>query len=164
MKEYLYFGKIVNTHGIKGEIKILSNFSRKEDVLVPNFNLYIGKDYQKHTIISYRHHQNFEMVILEEINDISVALKLKSLPVYVKRADLKKGKNNYLNEELISFKIIEDNQELGIISQIIYNNGNDLFLVNSQKNFYIPIKGDFIQKVDLNKRLVYTKNARSLIL
>lgn len=164
MKEYLYFGKIVNTHGIKGEIRIISNFEKKKDVLIPNFNLYIGKNYQKYKIISFRHHKNFEMVILEGINDISEALKLKTLPVYIKRDELDIKENDYLIEDLISCQIMEDDKCLGIIKEVIYNNGNDLLLVEGSKNFYIPIKGNFINKVDLEKKIVYTNNARGLIL
>ncbi|MBQ4583839.1 MAG: 16S rRNA processing protein RimM [Bacilli bacterium] len=164
MKEYLYFGKIVNTHGIKGEIRIISNFEKKKAVLIPNFNIYIGKNHQEYKIISYRHHKNFEMVILDGINDIADALKLKKLPVYVKRVDLGIKENDYLLEELISCKIMENDKSLGIIKDVIYNNGNDLLLVEGTKNFYIPIKGNYIEKVDLENNIVYTKNAKDLIL
>ena len=37
----LKIGKYVNTHGIKGEIRILSNFSRKDLIFIPNFKIYI---------------------------------------------------------------------------------------------------------------------------
>ena len=40
--DYVYIGKIVNTHGIKGELRILSNFDKKEHVFKPNFKIYIG--------------------------------------------------------------------------------------------------------------------------
>ncbi|MBQ9834533.1 MAG: 16S rRNA processing protein RimM [Bacilli bacterium] len=164
MKEYLYFGKIVSTHGIKGEIRIKSNFERKEEVLIPNFNIYIGKDYYPYQIISYRHHKDFEMVTLEGINDINEALKLKSLPVYIKRADLNINKDDYVVEELILCTIMENNEKLGVIKEIIYNNGNDLLLVEGIKKFYIPLKGNYIEKVDLENNIVYTKKAKDLIL
>ena len=42
--EYIVIGKIVNTHGIKGEVRLLSNFKYKEKVFVPKFTIYIGKE------------------------------------------------------------------------------------------------------------------------
>ena len=41
--EYIYIGDIVNTHGIKGELRILSDFKYKENVFKKNFKIYIGK-------------------------------------------------------------------------------------------------------------------------
>lgn len=40
--EYVYIGKIVNTHGIKGEVRLISNFERKDLVFKKNFKIYIG--------------------------------------------------------------------------------------------------------------------------
>ena len=41
--DYVYIGKIVNTHGIKGELRIRSNFDKKDIVFKPGFTLYIGE-------------------------------------------------------------------------------------------------------------------------
>ena len=66
----VYVGKIVSTHGIKGEIRILSNFQFKSKVFVVGKKIIIDdKDY---VIKSYRHHKNFEMVTLNEYNDINL--------------------------------------------------------------------------------------------
>ena len=62
-------GKYVNTHGIKGEIRILSNFSRKDLVFMPNKKIYI-KD-KEFIIDKYRHHKEFDMVTLKGINNIN---------------------------------------------------------------------------------------------
>ena len=54
--EYLYIGKIVNTHGIRGEIRILSNFKYKDRVFKKDIPIYIGKEKDREVISSYRHH------------------------------------------------------------------------------------------------------------
>ena len=41
---YIKIGQIVNTHGIKGELKIISDFKYKDKIFVKDFNLYIGKN------------------------------------------------------------------------------------------------------------------------
>ena len=47
---YIYIGKIVNTHGLKGEIRILSDFEFKDKVFVPNMKIYIGCDHNGVTL------------------------------------------------------------------------------------------------------------------
>ena len=59
---YLYIGKLVNTHGIKGEVRILSNFRHKDKVFVKGFKFYVGKDKKEYVVETYRKHKNFDMV------------------------------------------------------------------------------------------------------
>ena len=68
--EYVCIGKLVNTHGIKGEVKLLSNFEYKNKVFVVGMNFYIGEDKEKVTVNSYRHHKVFDMVTFKEYNYI----------------------------------------------------------------------------------------------
>ena len=65
----VYVGKVVGTHGIKGEIRIISDFQFKDKVFVVGNSLVINdKDY---VIRSYRKHKNFDMVTLNDYNDIN---------------------------------------------------------------------------------------------
>ena len=73
----VYVGKVVGTHGIKGEIRIISDFQFKDKVFVVGNILVINdKDY---VIRSYRKHKNFDMVTLNDYNDINEVLFLVSL-------------------------------------------------------------------------------------
>ena len=62
----IYIGKLVNTHGLKGEVRIISDFKYKNDVFKVNNNVYIND--VKYTINSYRSHKMFDMVTLSDIN------------------------------------------------------------------------------------------------
>ena len=48
--QYIYIGKLVNTHGIKGEVRILSSFKYKSDVFMPGNFLYLGDKHIKKEI------------------------------------------------------------------------------------------------------------------
>ena len=61
--EYVYIGKIVNTHGIKGELRIISDFDKKEIVFKPGFAFYLGDFKKKEIVNSYRRHKNFDRII-----------------------------------------------------------------------------------------------------
>ena len=69
MNDYILVGTIVNTHGIKGELRILSDFSRKE-VFNKGNHLYIGEEKILEEITSYRTHKQFDMVTFKNYNNI----------------------------------------------------------------------------------------------
>lgn len=162
--KYIYVGKIVNTHGIKGEIRILSDFLKKHLVFKKDFTLYIGPNKEKEIIKTYRKHKEFDMVTLEGINNINEVLKYKGNNVYINREDLEIEDNNYILEDLIDFEIKENEKILGKLKDFMYNNGNILLIIEGQKNFYIPYNDYYIRKVDLKNKIVYTENAKDLIL
>ena len=97
--EYIYIGKIVNTHGIKGELRILSDFKYKDRIFRKGFNIYIGKDKIKETITSYRHHKVFEMICMDGYNDINEVLKYKGENVITVYA----GEPSFAFEKLVVF-------------------------------------------------------------
>lgn len=164
MKEFVFIGRIVNTHGIKGELRLLSDFERKECVFKPRMVVYIGKELEEETIKSYRPHKCFDMIILEGYDNINEVLKYKEKNVYIKRNSLDLKKNEYLYEDLPGLKIVENEKVLGKIKEIMYNKANILLYIEGEKNFYIPLNSEYIEKVDIEKGIVYTKGGESLIL
>ena len=161
MNEYVLIGKLVNTHGIKGEVKILSNFEYKERVFKKDFKLYLGNNYEEKVISSYRYHQIFDMVTFVGINNINDVLKYKGMKVYVKRSDLHLLDNEYLYSDLINKNIVEDNIILGKVTEIVYNNTNILLKCLGSKVFYIPLKSDYIIKIGKD---IETQRVRELML
>ncbi len=158
--EYVIIGKIVNTHGIKGEIRILSNFEFKEKIFKEGFNLYIGPLKEKVTISTYRHHKNFDMCIFKEYNYINDVLKFKGEKVYIDKNDLILDKGEILDSDLIKMNAYYNNTCIGRISDIINNNGYKLFLIN---NKYIPYNKEFIEKIDIPNKKVIFKNIEGLL-
>ena len=164
MNEMICIGKIVGTHGIKGELRILSNFEKKLAVFTPNFKIYFGSNYEEFKITNYRHHKNYEMITLEGISNINEVLKYKGMFVYIKRSDLRLTKNEYLLDELIGMVILHDKKELGKVGNIVYNNANILMEIKGARNFYIPINDNFIVDVNLDKKEIIVKNIEGLII
>ena len=141
----LKIGKYVNTHGIKGEIRILSNFSRKDLIFIPNFKIYI-KD-KEFIIKSYRAHKNYDMLILDGINNINDIINLKGNDVYINRNDIKE----VIVEDLVEYKVKINNNYFKIKS-IVDNKGQKLILLDNGK--YIPYVKEFIMnRNDLEKTI-----------
>ena len=161
---YIKIGKIVTTHGIKGELRILSNFEYKDKVFVPGFNLYISRDYLKEEIATYRPHKEYDMVTFKNYSDINDVIKYLKKDVYIKKDDLKLNENEYILEELIGYSIIFEQEDYGKVIEIVYNNSNVLLEIDGINHFYIPNNANFIEKVDNENMKIYVKNIKGLIL
>lgn len=162
--DYVYVGKIVNTHGIKGELRIKSNFDKKDLVFKPGFTLYIGEGFVSEKITTYRVHKEFDMVNFEGYDNINQVLNYLKMNVYVKRSDLELNKDEYILDDLVGLNVIENGEMLGKVSEIVYNGINILLSVSGQKDFYIPKNGNFIKKVNLEEGIIEVQDAKGLIL
>lgn len=149
----VYVGEIVNTHGIKGELRIISDFKYKNLIFEPGFNLYVGKRREKLTIITYRKHKNYDMVTFEGINDINDAIAYKGDSVYINRDDIKI--DGFVNEDIVGLSVYSDNKFIGTVESVVDNTAHEILIVtNEEKRHMIPFIDEFIVGVDLeNKRI-----------
>lgn len=157
--KFVYVGKIVNTHGLKGELRILSTFSHKEIVFIPGFSLYVnGKPYE---ISSIRKHKNYDMVTFKGYSDINDVLFFKGEDVYLNRTDL--DSNIILDSDLVGFKMISTTAKTGVIDSIVEGVKYSYFLISiGNKKYYVPKVDEFIEKIDIEERIVYIKEIEGL--
>lgn len=159
--EYLYIGKLVNTHGIKGEVRILSDFRYKNKVFVKGFKFYIGKQKKEYIIESYRKHKNFDMVVFENNYDINLIEHLKGSYIYINRNDLKLDENTYLALDLVGFNVIINDKSIGIITEVIDTPANEVLVLSSK--VMIPYVKSFINDVDIKNKRVYVNDVKGLL-
>ena len=162
--EYIVIGKIVNTHGIKGEVRLLSNFKYKEKVFVPKFTIYIGKEKNKEIITSYRHHKQFEMITMAGITNINDVLKYKGEKVYIKKSDLNLNNNEYLDEDLINFNVIMNEKTLGKVTEIRKDTYQKQLVVNKEGNLHlVPLVYGIIKNINLKDGIIELNDIKGLI-
>lgn len=162
--KYISIGKIVNTHGIKGELRIISHFKFKSQVFKKGNKLYIGKEKNKEIINTYRVHKNFDMVTFDNYNNINDILKYKNNKVYINRDEF--NFNEYLDEDLIGMSCYIKDENIGIIEKIEYVKDNKSLIViknNKNQKKYIPNNKSFIENVDVLNNKVYIKYIEGLI-
>lgn len=155
--EYIFIGKIVSTHGIKGEIKIISDFDFKDKAFKINNNIYMGKEKCEFIINSYRKHKNYDMITLEGYNDINKVLPFINEFVYIKETDLLLDDNQYLDSSLIGLDIYNNDIYLGKIVEIFSPSPNRKVIRfnNNSKYFLVPYMQNFVKTIDLsNKKVV----------
>lgn len=162
--EYLYFGKIVNTHGIKGEVRILSNFKYKDKVLVKYFPIYIGKEKVMEMINSYRPHKQFDMITIKGYTNINEVLKYKGKQVYIKKSDLTLEQGEYLDEDLIGMDVMMNHQKKGKVVRIEKDRYQDKIVVNKEgKEYLVPYVCDIIKNINLEERFITLENIKGLL-
>lgn len=147
--EKVFIGKIVSTHGIKGELKILSDFPYKNKVFVVDKKIVI--DDKEYTIKSYRVHKNFDMITLDDYKNINEVLFLLKKDVYVSKDSLSFNDGEILDEDLITYKVLTNTGKVGIIKEIFKaSETNKIIRVLFDKEVLIPY--NFIKKIDKDKK------------
>ena len=154
----LYIGKIVNTHGIKGELRIKDNLTtkQKEEIFKIGSNLII--DDKAYKITSYRVHKDYDMVIFDGFNNINEVLFLKGKNVYKSKDEINLNNGDILDSELITYKVKTTDEKEGSILDIeeTGNNYKILRLLIDNNEVLVPYHKDFV-KIDSNKKEVIVK-------
>lgn len=159
----LYIGKVIGTHGIKGEIKVLSDVEVSDKAIKPNNTIYFENDDKEYKIASVRVHKGAYLVLLDGYNNINDVLFLNKKKVYINREDVLSD-DEYVLSDLIGFQVILDDKELGTIKDYENNNSYATFLVEGEKRFYLPNVSEYVTNIDLKSKKVYTKNVEDLII
>lgn len=119
----LWLGTIVNTHGVKGEVRVLSNSDEPEIRFKPGSVIkYFDNDTLKElTIKTMRFHKKFILLTFENINGINDIEWIKSYKVYTDKEELKDGR--YYLEDVIDKEVYDqDNNVIGIVTEV-YDQG-----------------------------------------
>ena len=147
--KYVSIGKIVNTHALKGEVRLISNFEYKDRVFKSGVRVYIGQFKTEEIIETYRPHKQFDMIKFVNINNINDVLKYKGEVVYVDEEILKLDDNELLDHEYIQMEVYNFDKLVGKIEEYRNDNGNKMIKVNINKNFF-----SFIIKISFHKKLL----------
>lgn len=155
--EYVYVGKITSTHGIKGELKIKSYFKYKDLVFKKNNIIYIDKEPYK--ITSYRSHKGFDMVTINNFDDINAVLKYIGKGVYIDKNSTYLS-DKYLDEDLIGMDVYYDNKYIGKVTDIVDAGSNNILI--KLEHIYIPYNSHFVSSIDKDKKIIFIVNAGEL--
>lgn len=150
----IYIGKIVSTHSIKGELKIISDFEYKDKVFIVGNTLVINNvDYK---IRTYRKHKNYDMVTLNDYKDINEVLFLLKNKVYFKEEDLKLSDQEVLDSELLEYTVESNNKENGKVLEVFFaSKDNKIIRVQLDKEYLIPYNSPMLEKIDKkNKKII----------
>lgn len=147
--KYIYIGDLVNTHGIKGEVRITSDFKYKDLVFKKGMKVYLGKRKEKEVVNTYRVHRNYDMITFEGIDNINDVIVYKGDALYINRNDI--NIDGYFDEDLIGLDVYTD-KYIGKVEYILKSKAHDILVLDTGK--MIPNIGEFVKKIDLNAKKV----------
>lgn len=157
MKKYRV-GKIINTCGLKGEIKI---FPTTDDIKRFNdINTVFIKE-NKYSISSLRYNKNFVYLFLKDIDTIDKAQKFKGQEMFIDETELRElADDEYMIDDLIGLDVYVDDKKYGTVSDVLNYSANDVLTVKrdiDSKEIMIPMVKEFIKKVDLFEKCMEVK-------
>lgn len=158
--EQIYIGTITGTHGIKGELKVISEFEKPNLVFKTAFPIYILGE--KHQITSHRIHQNKHLITIDSLFNINDVVHYRGKKVWINRSDLEF--DGYLMQDLIGFHIYEENEYLGNVIDIMETKTGYLLKVENQTKYYIPFQDPFIKEVNQKEKRIIVSNAKGLMI
>ncbi|WP_424765813.1 ribosome maturation factor RimM [Paenibacillus sp. sgz302251] len=174
-EKWFTVGKVVNTHGIKGELKVLSQtdfgdvrFASGSKLLMLNEDSGASMEVR---IVSSREHKNVYIIKLEGFNDINQVEKYKGWVLKVSEAEQEElVEGEYYYHEIIGCRVVtEEGDDLGVISEILSPGANDVWVVDrpkgagKQQQLLLPVIDDVLISVDKQEKVVTVRLMEGLI-
>lgn len=160
--QYYNVGKIVNTHGIKGEVRVISKTDFPEQRYQSGSVLFLFVNKQKDpielTVKTWRQHKNFDILSFEGYETINDVEKFRDGILKVSESQLGNLESGefYFHQIIgCSVKTVEG-EDIGIITEILTPGANDVWVVQSKnlKQYYIPYIDEVVKQVDIENQLV----------
>ncbi len=159
MQEYFEIGQIVNTFGIKGEVKVnpftddLKRFEELKSILVVK-----NKQLIEFEIENVRYQKHLVILKLKNIEDMNTAEKYKGCYIKIHRKDARKlPKDTYFIADIIGSQVItDDGKVLGKVDDIYNTGSNDIYVVKDElgKQILLPNIKEVILDIDVEKQIV----------
>ena len=149
MKEYVEAGKIVNTHGVAGEVKI-EVWLDSPEYFRQFKRLYLGGEEKK--ILSARTHKQFVIAHIEGVDDLNAAMALKGKTVEILRADAHLKKGEFFVQDILGFTVVdEEGKTVGTLVDAEETPASMLYHVKGESEHLIPAVKEFILGIDAEK-------------
>lgn len=164
MGKYYTVGKIVNTHGLAGEVRVITISDFKEERYKPGAVLYYFADPQAEegkplTVSSWRTHKQFDLLKFEGHHSIHDVEKYKGGWLKVKedqRQPLPEGE--FYFDEIIGCEVVtEEGQRIGQVVSILTPGANDVWVVQphkGKKEILIPYIDEIVKEVDPEEKRI----------
>lgn len=167
MEQYLTVGRIINTHGVRGEMKVMpltSDVSRF-DYLKLVWVEENGK-LTEHFVENVRYHKNFVLLTLRGIDTMDKAEALKNCELKVDRKHARPlEEDEYFIADLIGCQVYENGVLLGTVTDVLQTGSNDVYVTQGEKygEILIPAIQQVIRKVDVESGEIHVELPEGLV-
>lgn len=168
MQEYFEIGKIVNTHGLKGEVKVIpltddpQRFKKLKTVYIEK-----NSSLEQIEIEDVKFQNNMLILKIKGVNDINVAEKLRESYLKVDRKDaVKLPKDAFFICDLIDCEVIDEGGKiLGILKEILKTGSNDVYVVKkeNEKDLLIPALKSVVTEISIENKKIFVRLPKGLV-
>jgi len=150
---FIETGKVVNTHGVRGEVKILP-WADSPDFLLDFDHFYI--DGQEVKVLSARAHKGCVIAAFDGISDIESAKLLRNKVVCIKKEDAALEEGVHFVADLIGIAAIDDStgESLGTIVEVLSLPQGSVYVIRGEREILVPAVPEFILETNLKDGFV----------
>lgn len=163
--EYIQVGKIVNTHGIRGDVKVLPLTDDKKRFEELKF-IFVGDDKLKLEISKVGYVKGNVLLKFKNYDNINDVEKFKNTTVWIDEKDkVKLPKNSYFIHDIIGLEVyLIDGTYLGKVKDILQPGANDVYVVkNEGKEYLIPAIKDVVKEVNIDGNKIIIEPLEGLL-
>ena len=151
-KQYIEAGRIVNTHGVAGEVKI-AVWLDSPQFLKSFKRCFIDRREVK--LLSARVHKGFLIVKLEGVEDVNAAMALKGRTVFIDRADARLPKGAFFLQDIIGASVVDESgSEIGKLVDVMETPASNVYVVKGEREHLIPAVPEFILSTDADNGII----------
>ncbi|AMR50280.1 ribosome maturation factor RimM [Bacillus velezensis] len=155
-------GKIVNTHGIKGEVRVISKTDFAEERYKPGNTLYLfvegAAEPIKVTVSAHRLHKQFHLLQFKEMPSLNEVEHLRNMVIKVPEEDLGElEEDEFYFHEIIGCEVVsEDGELIGTVKEILTPGANDVWVVarKGKKDALIPYIASVVKDININEKKI----------
>ncbi len=170
-QKYLRIGKIFNTHGLKGELRVEAYTDFPNERFAVNNSLYIGLSEDgvmtEVIVTDYLRHKQFYILSFKGYNDINQVLHFINQYLWISCEDQHTlEKNAYYYHQIIGCNVESlVGEAIGTVADILQTGANDVWIIKrvNQPDLLIPFIEDVVIKVDLDQQLITINPIAGLI-
>ncbi|MCC2529005.1 ribosome maturation factor RimM [Bacillus halotolerans] len=170
-KRWFNVGKIVNTHGIKGEVRVISKTDFAEERYKPGNTLYLFMDGRQEpievTVNTYRLHKQFHLLQFKERQSLNEVEELKNAIIKVPEEDLGElDEGEFYFHEIIGCEVFTEEGELiGKVKEILTPGANDVWVIGrkGKKDALIPYIESVVKQIDVSEKKIEIQLMEGLI-
>lgn len=162
-KEYLEAGKIVTTHGIRGEVKIMP-YTDTPELLCEFERLFMEKSHNEVYIEKSRVFKNMVIAKIEGIDTVEDAEKLRNKILYMHRDDLELDEDTYFIEDLIGMEVKDADTDFvyGRIADVLQTGANDVYIIKGEREYLVPAIPDVVISTDIDNNIMLIRQLEGL--
>ena len=162
-KEYLEAGKIVTTHGVRGEVKIMP-YTDTPELLCEFDRLFIGKDKAEIYIDRARVAKNMVIAKIEGIDTVEAAEKYRNKVLFMHRDDLELDEDTYFIQDLIDMEVkdVDSGFVYGKITDVLQNGANDVYVIKGDREYLVPAIPDVVISTDIDSNIMLIRPLEGL--